>query len=100
MDDMTGPREPTRKQFEALVAEALESLPPHIAVAMENVEVVVEDEPPAEALGALARGETLSASTRAPHRPSAVRRPITACCRTRSRSTGGRSPAFSALRGR
>jgi predicted Zn-dependent protease with MMP-like domain len=64
MEDMTIPMKPTWEQFqalvsEALVSEALESLPPDIAAAMENVEVVVEDEPPAEVLGGLSRGEML-----------------------------------------
>jgi predicted Zn-dependent protease with MMP-like domain len=49
----------TRRQFEDLVAEALDSLPPDIAAAMENVEVVVEDEPPGEALTQLPPGGTL-----------------------------------------
>ncbi len=49
----------TEKQFAELVAEALDSLPDSIAAAMENVEVVVEDEPPAEALVGLPPGETL-----------------------------------------
>lgn len=35
----------TRKTFERLVVEALESLPPDIAAALENVEVVIEREP-------------------------------------------------------
>jgi predicted Zn-dependent protease with MMP-like domain len=59
IEDMTRPMKPTWEQFQALVSEALESLPPDIAAAMENVEVVVEDEPPAEVLGGLSRGETL-----------------------------------------
>ena len=33
--------------FEACVQEALESLPPDLRKAMSNVEVVIEDEPPA-----------------------------------------------------
>ncbi|HEX2050218.1 MAG TPA: metallopeptidase family protein [Actinomycetota bacterium] len=48
-----------RARFEALVAEALDSLPDDIAAAMDNVEVVVEDEPPRDALEGLPRGETL-----------------------------------------
>jgi predicted Zn-dependent protease with MMP-like domain len=32
-----------RRRFEALVAEALDSLPPAFAAAMSNVEIVVED---------------------------------------------------------
>jgi predicted Zn-dependent protease with MMP-like domain len=45
--------------FEALVAQALDSLPPEIAEAMDNVEVVVEDEPPPEQLARLPRGASL-----------------------------------------
>jgi predicted Zn-dependent protease with MMP-like domain len=45
--------------FEDLVAEALDSLPEDIASKMENVQVVVEAEPPAEALRGLGRGRTL-----------------------------------------
>jgi predicted Zn-dependent protease with MMP-like domain len=48
-----------RERFEALVAAALDSLPEEIAAAMENVEVVVEEEPPPEALAGLPPGETL-----------------------------------------
>lgn len=53
---MTRPEGPS---FEDLVAEALDSLPPEIAAAMVNVEVTIEDEPPAEALRGLERGHTL-----------------------------------------
>ena len=49
----------TQKQFEDLVSEALDSLPPDIAAPMENIEVVVEDDPPPEALAGLPPGETL-----------------------------------------
>ena len=45
--------------FEDLVAEALDSLPDEIAARMDNVEVVVEDEPPGEQLRGLGRGGTL-----------------------------------------
>jgi predicted Zn-dependent protease with MMP-like domain len=45
--------------FEDLVAQALDSLPEEIARAMQNVEVVVEEEPPAEMLKGLPRGTTL-----------------------------------------
>jgi predicted Zn-dependent protease with MMP-like domain len=48
-----------RIEFERLVAEALDSLPDDLARAMENVEVVVEDEPPRELVGKLPRGTTL-----------------------------------------
>jgi predicted Zn-dependent protease with MMP-like domain len=49
----------TENRFDDLVAEALDSLPPDIVAAMENVEIVVEDEPPDEALVGLPRGGTL-----------------------------------------
>lgn len=45
--------------FEDLVTEALESLPPDIAAMMDNVEVIVEDEPPLHQLQRLPRGHTL-----------------------------------------
>jgi predicted Zn-dependent protease with MMP-like domain len=46
-------------EFERLVADALDSLPPDIADAMENVDVLVEDEPAPELLAGLERGHTL-----------------------------------------
>jgi predicted Zn-dependent protease with MMP-like domain len=49
----------TRERFEELVAEALEHLPPEIAAAMENVAIVIEEEPPPEAIAGLPAGETL-----------------------------------------
>jgi predicted Zn-dependent protease with MMP-like domain len=45
--------------FEDLVADALDSLPEEVARAMQNVEVVVEDEPPPEMIKGLPRGTTL-----------------------------------------
>jgi predicted Zn-dependent protease with MMP-like domain len=39
-----------RKQFEGLVAEALASIPRRFKRAMQNIAIVVEDEPPAELL--------------------------------------------------
>ena len=45
--------------FEDLVADALDSLPEEFALRMENVEVVVEDEPPMDLLARLPRGVTL-----------------------------------------
>ena len=36
----------TRKQFEALVAEAIQTIPRRFRAEMQNVAVVVEDEPP------------------------------------------------------
>ncbi|MFB3882729.1 MAG: metallopeptidase family protein [Armatimonadota bacterium] len=38
----------TREAFEKLVAEAVESLPPEFKEKLENVEVLVRDEPPAD----------------------------------------------------
>ncbi len=48
-----------RVEFEALVGDALDSLPKELAERMVNVDVVVEQEPPAEALARLPRGHTL-----------------------------------------
>ena len=45
--------------FDELVADALDSLPEEFARRMENVEVVVEPEPPLEMLARLPRGTTL-----------------------------------------
>ena len=47
------------KEFRALVAEAMDSLPDDLAELIDNVEVVVEDEPPPDALARLPRGVTL-----------------------------------------
>ena len=94
---MAQPLHPAADEFEALVAQALDALPPDIAAAMENVEVVVEDEPPEEALADLPPGETLLGfyhgiplSERGPHsyygvlpdRISIYRGPITRMSRT------------------
>ena len=47
-----------QRRFEQLVARALQSLPPHVLAMLDNVEVVVEDEPTAEQVGlAAADGE-------------------------------------------
>lgn len=54
------PGQSARAIFEELVADALDSLPEEIEQAMENVEVVVEDEPPPEMMAGLHRsGELL-----------------------------------------
>lgn len=45
--------------FDQLVGEALDSLPPEIAARLENLDVVVEDEPPAHALAELPPGVSL-----------------------------------------
>ena len=49
----------SRPTFEDLVSDALDELPPDLAAQMQNVEVVVEDEPPYEYLQRLAPGHTL-----------------------------------------
>lgn len=38
----------SRSEFESLVAQALEDIPPHLAELLENVDLIIEDEPPAE----------------------------------------------------
>jgi predicted Zn-dependent protease with MMP-like domain len=49
-----------RAEFEDLVAEALDSIPDEFRAEMENVEIVVEDEPSPETLASLVpRGHTL-----------------------------------------
>ena len=50
---------PEAVTFEDLVSEAIDSLPLELAVRMENVEVVVEDEPPLDMVAQLAPGSTL-----------------------------------------
>lgn len=45
--------------FEDLVSEALDSLPDELATYMDNVEVVVEDEPPEAEVARLSPGSTL-----------------------------------------
>ncbi len=49
----------TEAQFEELVADALDDLPPPLAQRISNVGVVVEPEPPYEAAEAFERGELL-----------------------------------------
>lgn len=43
------PYEPTEAEFESYVADALDEIPPELAAVMDNVAIVVEDWPPAEA---------------------------------------------------
>jgi predicted Zn-dependent protease with MMP-like domain len=50
------PEQSARENFERLVADALDSLPDDIALAMDNVEVVVEEEPPPEVRAGAGRG--------------------------------------------
>jgi predicted Zn-dependent protease with MMP-like domain len=46
--DNGGVLEMTREDFEVLVAEALDRIPPELTRLMDNVAVFVEDEPPAD----------------------------------------------------
>ena len=47
------------EEFERLVAEALDSIPPGLLAWMENVQVTIEDEPPPEIVRKLSPGGTL-----------------------------------------
>ncbi|MGH2753331.1 MAG: metallopeptidase family protein [Actinomycetota bacterium] len=47
------------EEFISYVAEAIDSLPDDLAAEMDNVEIVVEDEPPAEFLVNMPRGHSL-----------------------------------------
>lgn len=51
--------QPEELDFEDLVMQALESLPPEIASRLENVEVIVEEEPTDDALAGLPSGSSL-----------------------------------------
>ena len=51
--------ETENRSFEDLVVEAIDTLPDDIARQMQNVEVVVEEEPPYEYVRRLPRGMTL-----------------------------------------
>ena len=46
-------------EFEDLVLEALDSLPEYIAQRIDNVEIVVENEPPDEVVRGLSPGDTV-----------------------------------------
>jgi predicted Zn-dependent protease with MMP-like domain len=48
-----GVLEMTREEFEGLVSEALDRIPPELTRLMDNVAVFVEDEPPADGPGDL-----------------------------------------------
>ena len=50
---------PEAELFRSYVEDALDSLPEELAAQMQNVDVVVEDEPPAEYVAGLPRGHTL-----------------------------------------
>jgi predicted Zn-dependent protease with MMP-like domain len=80
-----------RDRFEALVAEALDGIPEDLGELMENVAVVVEDDPPEP--GLLGRYEGVPLTRRGegyggyghlpmPDRIAVYRRPICAMCRS------------------
>lgn len=48
-----------KRHFERLVARALATLPEHVQAMLDNVAVVVEDEPTPEQIGEAAEGDTL-----------------------------------------
>jgi predicted Zn-dependent protease with MMP-like domain len=77
-----------REEFEALVGEALDTIPPALTEHMENVVIVVEDDPPEPGLLGLYQGVPLTerGGTYAgflPDRISVYRRPLLAVCATR-----------------
>jgi predicted Zn-dependent protease with MMP-like domain len=49
----------TEDEFRQFVVEAIDSLPDELAFEMQNVEIVVEDEPPREFIADLPRGHSL-----------------------------------------
>jgi predicted Zn-dependent protease with MMP-like domain len=72
-------------QFEDLVAEALDGIPPQLALAMDNVAIFVEDDPPEDGLLGLYEGVPLTERDSAyagvlPDRITVYRRPICAAC--------------------
>ena len=83
-------------RFERLVVRAVRRLPPEIRAMLDNVEIVVEDEPTAEQLSAAAGGDTLfglyegtpltarggSYSMTLPDKITIFRRPIERACET------------------
>jgi predicted Zn-dependent protease with MMP-like domain len=85
-----------RRRFETLVARALDALPPHIVAMLDNVEIVVEDEPTPEqrgqnggddALFGLYEGIPLAArdsgyAMTLPDRIIIFRRPLERACRS------------------
>ena len=80
--------EVTRPEFEDLVAEALDTIPVGLTDLMDNVVVMVEDDPPSPGLLGLYEGVPLTArgDTYAGYLPDRItiyRRPLQAICRTR-----------------
>ncbi|MCO6000145.1 metallopeptidase family protein [Actinoallomurus rhizosphaericola] len=80
--------EVTREEFEDLVAEALDTVPPDLTALMRNVVVLVEDEAPERGLLGLYEGVPLTerGDTYAGYLPDRItlyRRPLQRICRTR-----------------
>ncbi|MEV5754922.1 metallopeptidase family protein [Actinoallomurus sp. NPDC052308] len=80
--------EVTREEFEDLVAEALDTIPPDLTDLMRNVVVLVEDFAPEPGLLGLYEGVPLTerGDTYAGYLPDRItlyRRPLQAICRTR-----------------
>jgi predicted Zn-dependent protease with MMP-like domain len=82
--------EMSRGEFEDLVAEALDTIPPRLTKLMKNVVIVVEDDPPLtagtllglyEGVPLTARGDTYAGFL--PDRITIFRRPLLAVCATR-----------------
>lgn len=78
----------SRAEFEELVGEALDTIPPVLTGLMDNVVIVVEDDPPTPGLLGLYHGVPLTerGDTYAgflPDRITIYRRPLMAVCRTR-----------------
>jgi predicted Zn-dependent protease with MMP-like domain len=76
----------SRARFEELVAEAIDSLPPQLGRAMDNVAVVVEDRAPGDNLYGLYQGVPLTArqyyAWAVPDRITIYQGTITEHCRT------------------
>ena len=89
MSEPTPPVEVTPEQFEELVADALDEIPPELAQLMDNCVVLVEDRPPADEPHLLGLYEGVPLTERGefyagvlPDRVLIFREPILAICET------------------
>lgn len=80
-----------RAEFEDLVSEALDGIPPELTGLMRNVAILVEDDPPPDAPDLLGLYEGVPLTSRdswysgvLPDRILIFRRPILGICRTRN----------------
>jgi len=80
----------SREEFEGLVSDALDTIPPALTGLMRNVAVLVEDDPPDEEPFLLGLYEGIPLTERGqwysgvlPDRITIYRRPILALCRSR-----------------